>query len=399
MHHRQVNVSVCSNICLFLFFISLFGFMPTTLDLDQVIWVASTLLLCFCTLLDVRNGKIKLYIGNSLLLFFIVIAFGVLSILWSAYSTTHMMDYLRTRFPVIILGTVCVGAYMYDEKSTYKIFTMMVWAAVIAALRFCYYTPWSTYYRGDFGILLDPNINYNTYTTPLCLAFIISAYYSLSKKKKMMLLPMMILAAVSVLAGSRKTIVVLPVIIVLYLVNQSNIKDCVKGILGAIVLVAVLVGVIMNVEFLSGIKESLLNAIKAYLFGETENIGNSAEGRMYLIDTAMEVWFEHPILGIGWNNFRYCNELGLYSHNNYVETLACLGIVGFILYYCQHIRACLLTFTRKNYLSKLILGILIGILIMEIGTIPLYSREPMMIYLIILTAYDRTTNEGVSVSI
>lgn len=402
MEYKEPDVGILSYLVLFIFFIALFGFMPTTLDLDELIWVAASFLLLGITILNLKSQKITLYIGNSFLIFLCSVVFGIASMLWSVYSTTHMMDYLRTRFPPIIIGALCVTAYMRDEKSTYRVFSLMVWAAAIASLRYCYYTPWSTYYRGDFGVLLDPNVNYNNYTTPLCQAFIIAAYYAFAKKKKHMLIPLVILAVVTVVAGSRKTIALLPIIIAFYLVVQDNIYSSFKGILWAILLIAGMIIAIMNLEFLSGIKSSLINAINAYLFGQTEDIGNSAEGRMYLIDTALNVWLEHPILGIGWNNFRYANELGLYSHNNYTEILACLGIVGFMTYYCQHLRTVIIIFLKRgpqNQLSKLLFGSLIGMLILEVGTIPLYSREPMIIHLITLAMYDRTIQEGISIMI
>lgn len=400
--HKNTGVGAGTYCVLFVFFVALFAFMPTTLDLDELIWVGASLLLLGVTILNARQCRITLYIGNSFLIFLFCIVLGIVSMLWAAYSTAPMMSYLRTKLIPITIGVICVPAYMCDEKSTGRVFSLMVWAAVIAAIRFCCYTPWSTYYRGDFGILLDPNVNYNNYTTPLCQAFIIAAYYAFGEKKKHMLLPLIILAIVTVVAGSRKTIALLPIIIAFYLVAQNNLHASLKGIFWAFVLIAGMVIAIMNIEFLSGIKSSLINAVNAYIFGQTENVGNSAENRMYLINTALSVWQAHPLLGIGWNNFRYANELGLYSHNNYAETLSCLGIAGFFAYYSQHVRTALIILrgdASQTRLSKLLFGALIGMLLLEVGTIPLYSREPMMIHLITLGMYDKASCRGVSITL
>ena len=287
---------------------------------------------------------------------------------------------------------------MYDDASNDRILKLMTLAACIAALRFCYYTPWKSYYRGDFGILLDSNTNYNNYTSPLCMAFIIAAYYAFVRKSKMMLVPTAALAVVLVLAGSRKTIVVLPVIALFYLIDTRNYKKFLKGLLWSFVLIILLVVAIMNIEILSGIRESLMNAVNAYIFGQRSGIGNSTESRMYLVETAQKVWMEHPVWGVGWNNFRYHNALGLYSHNNYIEVLTCLGIVGFALYYSQHARTLYVALSKKNRRRnswvKLVLGTLLGMLVIEVGAVAIYSREIMLIYLIVLTMYDRMNGLG-----
>ena len=55
-------------------------------------------------------------------------------------------------------------------------------------------------------------------------------------------------------------------------------------------------------------------------------------------------WFlEHPVFGVGVNNFRALSNLvplfagkNFYAHNNYIEMLVGCGLVGFILYYSAH---------------------------------------------------------------
>lgn len=56
--------------------------------------------------------------------------------------------------------------------------------------------------------------------------------------------------------------------------------------------------------------------------------------RLDLIIDAFRVFFNHPIIGVGWNNYRLYSFFSQYSHCSYVEVLACTGIVGsFLAYY------------------------------------------------------------------
>lgn len=386
-------VKLRQNFCLFFFFVSMFAFMPTNLHTDRLVWMFSSVLLLGSTVWDLLRKRIRLYLYNSYLLYLFVILWGMASILWSA-QTEYLVNYLTIKFPFITLSVFCVSAYMSDEKQMDHSFRMMIAAACTAALRFSIYTSWTDYRRGDFGYLLDVNTNYNSYTTPLCLAFVIAAYYALVKKERIMLAAAAFLAAILLIAGSRKTIVVIPIILFLYLFSQRNMKRFVQSALIALIALAIGLYALMNWDLLEGIRNSLVNGIRAYLLGESADIGKSSTDRMYLIETAKQIWSEHPWLGVGWNNFRRYNYLALYSHNNYYEMLVCLGIVGFVLYYSMYVRALFIELqyavARKSKdFSKLVLGIIICMLILEVGSVIIYSREAMMILLIVLAMQEK----------
>ena len=59
--------------------------------------------------------------------------------------------------------------------------------------------------------------------------------------------------------------------------------------------------------------------------------GNSSVRRWKLIKEALNVFTDHPLLGIGLNNFRYFTSESTYSHCFYSEILACSGIVGTVM--------------------------------------------------------------------
>lgn len=65
--------------------------------------------------------------------------------------------------------------------------------------------------------------------------------------------------------------------------------------------------------------------------------GSATEGfkediRYTLYVDGFKFWMSHPIAGIGLGQFPVWHWSGLYSHSDYMEPLACNGIVGFILY-------------------------------------------------------------------
>ena len=62
----------------------------------------------------------------------------------------------------------------------------------------------------------------------------------------------------------------------------------------------------------------------------------STDSRMYLFQTAMQVWgssLKNFMMGVGLGNFKFYNFLHVYSHSTIAETLACTGVIGFLLYF------------------------------------------------------------------
>ncbi|HZW28057.1 MAG TPA: O-antigen ligase family protein [Trueperaceae bacterium] len=61
--------------------------------------------------------------------------------------------------------------------------------------------------------------------------------------------------------------------------------------------------------------------------------GRETAKRSALIDDGLEVFRREPVFGHGLDQYRHVGSFTTYTHNNYVELLANLGVVGVVLYY------------------------------------------------------------------
>ena len=72
-----------------------------------------------------------------------------------------------------------------------------------------------------------------------------------------------------------------------------------------------------------------------------KDIGEAGSGRMNIWRAAYNVWKEHPVIGCGPENvpMEMYAALGAYeaTHNEYLQVLAEMGIIGFLLYWGGHI--------------------------------------------------------------
>ncbi len=146
------------------------------------------------------------------------------------------------------------------------------------------------------------------------------------------------------------------------IVNKYNILIIVSAILLGFLFLYVNKSQIDTFERFSG----LVNLVTG------GNIDSSTKWRIFFIDKAYEVFKDNFFLGVGIDNFQKFTGVGLYAHNNYMELLADLGIIGFLIYYrifyllFRHLRN--IRATNQEYIFLIVL------LIMDIGIVSYYSR-------------------------
>lgn len=111
-------------------------------------------------------------------------------------------------------------------------------------------------------------------------------------------------------------------------------------------------------------------------------IDGSTSARIELVDMAINLWLERPILGYGVGGFQQIH--GAYAHNNWVDILANHGLIGFIIYYSIYIRY-LIRFKRYNSNSDfgyLFLVFLLTLIISEFAIVT-YTSKTLMLFILI----------------
>jgi len=118
-----------------------------------------------------------------------------------------------------------------------------------------------------------------------------------------------------------------------------------------------------------------------------------AQDRYRFYVYGIKIFFEHPIFGVGLDNFRE-HYYGGMSHSDYIAALANTGIIGFILYQSYYIilikRTVKLIKTECNphqlyRLKMILLGVFI-IMLLGLGT-PHYYSQITFIILVSFSTY------------
>ena len=142
---------------------------------------------------------------------------------------------------------------------------------------------------------------------------------------------------------------------------------------------------IMNIEPLYNV---LGVRIEKMIFAFSNQNGGdmSTIDRMRFAQIAIDVFKSHPLVGVGLDNYRFYNSMLYYSHNNYLELAADLGIIGVFIYYLLPIKvliSCLFVNKLKNRNIILVFVILLVILILDVANVS-YESDSTQLYIAIM---------------
>ena len=194
-----------------------------------------------------------------------------------------------------------------------------------------------------------------------------------------------------VLTGSRKAFVTLVLGFFLVYILKNRIKNIPVFIIKSTV-VALLVLFIINFLFtmsLFSLNAGRFESFTAYLMGDDNMISHSDLMRKLLIEAGWNQFIKTPILGIGIDNGKLLAEMATghfyYLHNNYVELLADVGIVGFLSFYILYIyfgKRMYQSYNNWNEYSKLAVILMLMLLVSDWGRVSYYYKDTLFILMV-----------------
>ncbi len=116
--------------------------------------------------------------------------------------------------------------------------------------------------------------------------------------------------------------------------------------------------------------------------------------RINLADITFDKFFENPLLGYGIYSFGYFSEFS-YTHNNFLEIIFSLGVLGVFLFYFPFFYILLKTFLIKDdFLSKyvMILRALIVYYLISGMSLPNFSSKIQLFVVVIIFSYYSILN-------
>lgn len=280
---------------------------------------------------------------------FTYVGFFLLSIIWSIKIKTSVFVFVIHLLPIFALSFATVKYINSYERLK----NVLVAIFVCSLVMLCYLA--LNIDELLLGVRLGSSLNdpddedklWNANVIGMTLTFAIFAGWfafingTTNVWKKIFYIFSAVLMIIAILlTGSRKTLIMLIIPFCYYLYKKSKkhflITSIVLTLFGLLAYYLV-----MNVEMFYSTIGNRVEEMIFILSGDAT--GKVDDSRLYLTQYGLEWWTDNPILGIGINCFRVLsNETQMfagknfYAHNNYVELLVDVGIIGTLLYYTGH---------------------------------------------------------------
>lgn len=324
-------------------------------------------------------------INNTLYIYLIFIIFCMFSLFW---SISFEIGALRvTTLLLVFLNMIVIYNILSILDSYNSIFiglfigTFINFLIVIGVFHnsLDYYQGWR--FVGTTG-------NANIISTYMVISILASIIY-LSTNIKMKLFyyfqyfNISISFYIVIMTGSKKGIILAILFILFYLLGQlTNPKKQLKMILQITIISIIIFYFFVSYIDLTEMNEMIGKTTKRFLdFANGE--GQSTKTRIELALFAFENFSNNPLLGTGIGSFLY--KYNTYAHNNYLELLSEVGIIGFSLYYLLYLKLIYKTFTLNIKLDQKIplFSFIFLFLLFDFAEVNYYSKF-ILFYLVLL---------------
>lgn len=376
-----------------IYFISVYVFAITTGE-TYISKLASLPMLVALSIYILLHGK-KIIISKyeKAFLLFIIICF--MSCFW-ARNSDYSLSKVFTLIQIFVFTTL-IHTYISKERKQY----MLLWGVCIGgcslALYTLYYYGFSNYLQAALsGYRMGADLaNVNTIGNLELFPIIVMFWCIYYKRKWLAIIPLGICMIVALGTGSRKVIACMVIgIMILFLLKGQGLKK-VYGILCAIIAI---IGIYMVVQLpgLEALKAEIDSLIN--LFTRQNSFTNSDIHRFELINLGINTFVNSPIGGIGIGNTRVVvlQNMGFdyYLHNNYLEILSSVGILGAIPYFYlwfYPIKKYINNLQKRNDVIPLNVSILVIGLALQMGQVLYYDKVTYFLLLFTFVSFDYLT--------
>lgn len=329
------------------------------------------------------------------------VLFGLASALW-AESINQVLTMTPSMIRILLLS-VFLAARINDKSGFKAVLNVYILSALIkiifvGQMMYSYYGNEMIWQR--FGHYFGYNPNDIAVMCVCAIAFLmLKIVEDKEYSKRFFEIAIVILLVVIVfLTQSKKGfigILLLPIFYSFY--NYETYRRHMPILLASIILLLVL----FNSALFTEISEGALDRMEA-LWSNSAKDGSTIM-REKLINMAIDIWKDNPIIGIGLNNFSLHSGVAAnyYSHNNYTEILSGLGIIGILLYYFPIARF-LHIIKRKwkspiSSISLMLKSLVLVLLFLDVGNVSYSSFNIQIVYILLsLCAYYCITSNLLS---
>lgn len=230
-------------------------------------------------------------------------------------------------------------------------------------------------YKSDEILLVGAN----NLAMMVVITFALGVYCYRESKNVIYLGASVLFLVVALMTGSRKALIGMALVLVVQYIIKD--KHYIRNTFVAALLLMLFVIIITRVEMFEYTLERFQRMLD-YRQGEV-GVDESLSTRMKYIRVGFKAFQQRPILGYG-VGYSYTNLTGnehTYLHNNYLELVVSLGIIGLFIYYAQYFWILIRALRKKisnNFKVTIITLIITFLFVFDIGAVTYFEKYTLI---------------------
>ncbi len=279
----------------------------------------------FIYILIISKPKILFYDFSLLKYYLALLLFAIFSLFYTV-NIDNTITYLQGMLGNIIIMYITIFIAL-KSKSRLKI-ALPVMICLLIHLYFGATTPVELSSSKDIerieGIAGNANaLSFNYFYGIIIASFLIILAKNKSFLKKIIYLVIVLLFIFGIFfTGSRKTLFALAIFIAIYFSMQVSLRNSILILLSLVISY-------FSIDYLMDIFRQFTPVGKRL---EETAMQRGIEIRGELISDGIKMFLSSPLFGVGLGSFKHLSSSGLMAHNDYIEILATMGIIGISIY-------------------------------------------------------------------
>ena len=382
---------------IFLTFILLSTLLPSfgAIDNNAIRWFALSLVSFTYLIYSIRSGQSRLVLSKNKIVF---ISFIFFYLLLSVFISKNSIESIIVLYKIIILIVVFLISYNIFKKSDYSITICAVFSVSLFLESLVVLFQVFSSLEGLTGIASNPNISSSSIIIKL--PFIIYFVHQVKKKWNKFLLRLIEYLSIIaiIILGSRLGLISLFIIYFFYFFWYKNHR------LNQVFSIVV----IFTFSFFINNSQTVNNFDLSSLSIENLNNDESTNQRVNFYKKAIDLSFNKPFTGYGLGSWKYeslpydnnnNNDILVpyYTHNDFLQILFELGIIGLAAYLFFLIILFKKILFLKDKLRGILIIIFIAFVINSLLNFPIHRSQEIIPFILIASmifSYSKKSNKS-----
>jgi len=314
---------------------------------------------------------------------FLYLLFVMICSISCFYALDQSISLGRTKTLILYFIFIAILVnYIDNYDKLIRLIKFFIFAGMIASVYNLFFS--DIYSEQRLGGLLG---NVNRMGIIIGISMLFSIYFILFEKKYLYTIPAIITTTMVLLTGSRVAFVFIfmGTVFLVYFKNRGSFKGNLKTITIFILIIFLSHYLLFDIPIFYEIAGSRIENTLKFIRNEEIN-ERSISTRNYMIRFGFDMFKERPLIGYGIDNFRVLLEKSInmktYAHNNYIELLVDVGILGVIIYYAIYVQAVLYLKKIKDDvgLKYIFLTLFFCLFIIDLASVNYYIKHTYFIF-------------------